>query len=284
MGVRGSRTLAPMTEPPGNRPLVMGVLNVTPDSFSDGGRYLDPTAAIERGRRMVAEGADVVDVGGESTRPGAAPVDEAEELRRVLPVVEALSPEVRVSIDTIKPNVAAAAVAAGATLVNDVGGALGPVAADLGVGWVAMHMQGTPQDMQHDPRYDDVVAEVHDTVLERARDALAAGVPEVWVDPGIGFGKTAAHNLALLAHLSDLADGAATLGARVLVGTSRKSFLGRFGTEPGRSPVPVDDRLEASLATAVWALSEGAAMVRVHDVAPTVLAASLVGPPAAVAA
>ncbi len=154
---------------------------------------------------------------------------EAEELRRVLPVVEALSPEVRVSIDTIKPNVAAAAVAAGATLVNDVGGALGPVAADLGVGWVAMHMQGTPQDMQHDPRYDDVVAEVHDAVLERARDALAAGVAEVWVDPGIGFGKTAAHNLALLAHLSDLADGAATLGARVLVGTSRKSFLGRFG-------------------------------------------------------
>ena len=284
MGVRGSRTLAAMNEPPGNRPLVMGILNVTPDSFSDGGRYLDPAAAIERGRQMVAEGADVVDVGGESTRPGAAPVDEAEELRRVLPVVEALSPETRVSIDTIKPNVAAAAVAAGATLVNDVGGALGPSAADLGVGWVAMHMQGTPQDMQHDPRYGDVVAEVHDAVLTRARDALAAGVPEVWVDPGIGFGKTAAHNLQLLAHLPDLVDGAAALGARVLVGTSRKSFLGRFGTAPGRPPVPVDDRLEASLATAVWALSEGAAMVRVHDVAPTVLAASLVGRPAAVAA
>jgi dihydropteroate synthase len=273
-----------MSEPPENRPLVMGILNVTPDSFSDGGRYLDPTAAIEWGRQMVAEGADVVDVGGESTRPGAAPVDEAEELRRVLPVVEALSPEIRVSIDTIKPNVAAAAVAAGATLVNDVGGALGPVAADLGVGWVAMHMQGTPQDMQHDPRYGDVVAEVHDAVLTRARDALAAGVPEVWVDPGIGFGKTAAHNLALLAHLPALAAGAAALGAQVLVGTSRKSFLGRFGTEPGRPPVPVDDRLEASLATAVWALSQGAAMVRVHDVAPTVLAASLVGRSAAVAA
>jgi dihydropteroate synthase len=284
MGVRGSRTLAAMSEPPRNRPLVMGVLNVTPDSFSDGGRYLDPAAAIERGRQMVAEGADVVDVGGESTRPGAAPVDEAEELRRVLPVVEALSPETRVSIDTIKPNVAAAAAAAGATLVNDVGGALGSVAADLGVGWVAMHMQGTPQDMQHDPRYGDVVAEVHDAVLTRARHALAAGVPEVWVDPGIGFGKTAAHNLALLAHLPDLAAGAAALGAQVLVGTSRKSFLGRFGTEPGRPPVPVDDRLEASLATAVWALSQGAAMVRVHDVAPTVLAASLVGRPAAVAA
>jgi dihydropteroate synthase len=284
MGVRGSRTLAAMSEPPENRPLVMGVLNVTPDSFSDGGRYLDPAAAIERGRQMVAEGADVVDVGGESTRPGAVPVAEAEELRRVLPVVEALSPEVRVSIDTIKPNVAAAAVAAGATLVNDVGGALGPSAADLGVGWVAMHMQGTPQDMQHDPRYRDVVAEVHDAVLTRARDALAAGVPEVWVDPGIGFGKTAAHNLQLLAHLPDLAAGAASLGARVLVGTSRKSFLGQFGTASGRPPVPVDDRLEASLATAVWALSEGAAMVRVHDVAPTVLAASLVGRPAAVAA
>ncbi len=273
-----------MNEPPEHRPLVMGILNVTPDSFSDGGRYLDPTAAIDRGRQMVAEGADVVDVGGESTRPGAAPVAEAEELRRVLPVVEALASEVRVSIDTVKPNVATAAAGAGATLVNDVGGALGPLAADLGVGWVAMHMQGTPQDMQHDPRYDDVVAEVHGALLRRAEDALAAGVPEVWVDPGIGFGKTAAHNLTLLAHLPALATAASALGARVLVGTSRKSFLGRFGTEPGRPPLPVDDRLEASLATAVWALSQGAAMVRVHDVAPTVLAASLVGPTAAVAA
>ena len=151
---------------------------------------------------------------------------------------------------------AAAAVAAGATLVNDVGGALGPVAADLGVGWVAMHMQGTPQDMQHDPRYDDVVAEVHGAVLARARDAPAAGVSEVWVDPGIGFGKTAgAQPGAAGPSVGPGRRGAATLGARVLVGTSRKSFLGRFGTEPGRSPVPVDDRLEASLATAVWALA-----------------------------
>jgi dihydropteroate synthase len=273
-----------MAAPSGPRPLVMGILNVTPDSFSDGGRYLDPDAAIERGCQMVAEGADVVDVGGESSRPGAVPVGEAEELRRVLPVVEALAPTVRVSIDTVKPTVAAAAVAAGATLVNDVGGSLGPVAAELGAGWVAMHMQGTPGDMQRDPRYDDVVAEVHDTVLTRARDALAAGVTEVWVDPGIGFGKTAEHNLALLAHLPALAAEATVIGAGVLVGTSRKTFLGRFGAGPGGPPVPVDDRLEASLATAVWAMSKGAAMVRVHDVAPTVLAASLVGQPAAVAA
>jgi dihydropteroate synthase len=261
----------------------MGVLNVTPDSFSDGGRYLDTAAAVAHGLEMVAQGADVVDVGGESSRPGAQPVAEAEEMRRVVPVVEALAPKVRVSVDTVKPSVAAAAVAAGATLVNDVSGGLWPVAAELSVGWVAMHMQGTPPDMQHDPHYDDVVAEVHGYVLARAHAAAEAGVSEVWVDPGIGFGKTAEHNLSLLAHLSELVVAARRAGFRVLVGASRKSFLGRFGAS-GAEPVVVGDRLEASLAVETWAMARGVDMVRVHDVAPTVQAAVLVGVPGQVAA
>jgi dihydropteroate synthase len=265
------------------RPLVMGVLNVTPDSFSDGGRYLRTADAVAHGRQMVAQGADVVDVGGESSRPGARPVEEAEELRRVVPVVEALAPEVRVSVDTVKPAVAVAAVAAGATLVNDVSGTLWPVAADLSVGWVAMHMQGTPPDMQRHPHYDDVVAEVFGFVLERARRAARAGVGEVWVDPGIGFGKTPEHNLALLAHLSELASAAAGEGFGVLVGASRKSFLGRFGASTDGA-VLVEDRLEASLAVETWAMVHGAGMVRVHDVAPTVQAALLVGAPGQAAA
>jgi len=261
----------------------MGVLNVTPDSFFDGGRYLEPADAVVRGRQMVAEGADLVDVGGESSRPGADPVDEVEELRRVLPVVEALAGEVRVSVDTAKPAVAAAAVAAGATLVNDISGTLWPVAAEHGVGWVSMHMRGTPRDMQLHPHYEDVVAEVHGTVLDAARRAAAAGVPEVWVDPGIGFGKTAVHNLTLLAHLAELVAGAADLGAGVLVGTSRKTFLGRLG-RPGEDPRPVHDRLEESLATTTWALAQGAGMVRVHDVAGTAAAAALTGRPDRLAA
>ncbi len=244
----------------------MGVLNVTPDSFSDGGRWFDPQAAVAHGLRMIAEGADVVDVGGESTRPGAVPVDEAEERRRVVDVVAALAPHVRVSVDTRHAGVARAAVDAGATLVNDVSASLWPVAAECGVGWVAMHMQGEPPTMQAAPHYDDVVADVRRYLVERASAARQAGVEEVWVDPGIGFGKTVDHNLRLLRRLSDLvADG-----FPVLVGTSRKSFLGRLTGDAS-----VDDRLEASVATAAWALAQGAAMVRVHDVAPTVEAARL---------
>lgn len=254
----------------------MGVLNVTPDSFSDGGRFLHPGNAVARGREMIAEGADVVDVGGESSRPGARPVDEAEELRRVLPVVEALAPEVRVSIDTVKPGVARAAAAAGATLLNDVSGELWPVAAECGVGWVAMHRRGTAATMDGLAHYEDVVAEVHGHVLHLAAQARDAGIDEVWVDPGIGFAKTGDHNLRLLAGLPALAAAARRAGARVLVGTSRKRFLGRFGA-PGDAALPVTERFEASLATAVWAMSAGADMVRVHDVAPTVDAASLVG-------
>jgi dihydropteroate synthase len=274
-----------MTGRGGGRPLVMGVLNVTPDSFSDGGRYFEVSDAVAHGRRLVEEGADIVDVGGESSRPGARPVPEAEELRRVVPVVEALAGEVRLSVDTVKPGVARAAVAAGATLVNDVSGRLFAVAAELGVGWVAMHIRGTPADMQDDPRYDDVVAEVAGHLDALVAAAKAAGVPEVWADPGIGFGKTAAHNLALLRHLPELVSTAGASGAGVLVGTSRKSFLGALSSPPGTPPAPVDDRLEGSLATATWAMACGAAMVRVHDVAATVSAATLVGgPPSAEAA
>lgn len=254
----------------------MGILNVTPDSFSDGGRYLRAADAVARGREMFAEGADVVDVGGESTRPGADPVGEEEELRRVVPVVEALAGTGRVSVDTTKPAVARAAVGAGAVLVNDVSGGLGTVAAELSVGWVSMHMRGTPRTMQDDLVYNDVVAEVHAQILERAVAARRSGVPEVWVDPGIGFAKTAAQNLQLLAAMPELVSSAREAGARVLVGTSRKSFLAGFGGTEGR-PVPVGERLGASLATAVWSMAAGADMVRVHDVAPSVQAATLVG-------
>ena len=247
----------------------MGVLNVTPDSFSDGGRFLDPDAAVAHGLAMVAEGADVVDVGGESTRPGAEPVSADEERRRVLPVVEALVPAVRVSIDTAKASVAEAAVERGATLVNDVSASLHEVAAAAGVGWVAMHMKGTPRTMQESPHYDDVVAEVRDYLVGRAEAALAAGVEEVWIDPGIGFGKTLGHNLSLLRALPALV----ATGFPVLVGTSRKSFLGKLTGD-----APVDDRLEGSLATAVYAMAQGAAMVRVHDVAATVQAVRLLTP------
>lgn len=250
----------------------MGVLNVTPDSFSDGGCYLDQDQAVARGLEMLAEGASVIDVGGESSRPGAQPVSASEECRRVLGVVEALAPHGRVSIDTTKASVAEAAVSAGATLVNDISASLAEVAAAGGVGWVAMHMQGRPSDMQRDPRYSDVVAEVRDFLVARAEAALALGVAEVWIDPGIGFGKRPGHNLSLLRHLPELV----ATGYPVLVGTSRKSFLGSL--DPGRAGMsPVHDRAEESLATAVWAMAAGVAMVRAHDVAATVQGAQVVG-------
>ena len=250
-----------------SRPLVMGVLNVTPDSFSDGGRWLDPEAAIAHGLALAAEGADVVDVGGESTRPGAAEVPADEERRRVVPVIGALASQVRVSVDTRKAEVAEAALAAGATILNDVSASLYEVAAAHGAGWVAMHMRGTPATMQQQAAYDDVVAEVRAFLVDRAEKAVAAGVGEVWIDPGLGFAKTADHNLSLLRHL----DGLVATGHPVLVGASRKSFIGRLTGD-----APVDDRLEASLALAVWAMKKGAAMVRVHDVRATVQAARLV--------
>jgi dihydropteroate synthase len=258
--------------------LVMGVINVTPDSFSDGGQYLDHEAAVARGHVLIAEGADVIDVGGESTRPGAEGVSVEEELRRVLPVVEALSPHIRISIDTRKAEVAEAAIGAGATLVNDVSASLHEVAAAAGpsVGFVAMHMLGDPRTMQVNPTYDDVVGEVRDFLVARADAAVAAGVEEVWVDPGIGFGKTADHNLALLKHLDVLV----STGFPVILGSSRKRFLGALLAEADRpksaESVPTDDRLEGSVASAVWAMVQGVRMVRVHDVRATVHAARVV--------
>lgn len=268
----------------------MGVVNVTPDSFSDGGCWPDPESAIAHARDLVTAGADIIDVGGESTRPGADPVTPDAEAGRVLPVVEALSPLVRVSVDTMTPRVAEAAVDLGATIVNDVSGSmdLARIAADARCTWVCMHMQGTPRTMQQRPHYDDVVAEVRDFLVARAEAGIAAGVPEVWIDPGIGFGKTTDHNLSLLRHLDVLVD----TGHPVVVGTSRKSSLGRLtaqadgssrtSTAPGEHAsvtlaAPVPERLEASIATAVWAWQHGAAVVRVHDVAATVTARELTG-------
>jgi dihydropteroate synthase len=262
----------------------MGILNVTPDSFSDGGRYAEVDLAVARGLEMVAEGAAVVDVGGESTRPGAQPVSREEEMRRVIPVIEGLAGQVRLSIDTTKPEVARAAIAAGADIVNDVSASLWEVAAETGAAWVAMHMRGQPRTMQEDPRYDDVVDEVESFLVERAARAHDAGVTEVWIDPGLGFGKTVAHNLALLAHL----DRFVATGLPVLVGASRKRFLGALlgasdgleATDGSPPLVDVDDRLEGSIACATWAMQHGARMVRAHDVLPTVQAAAVVAAPA----
>ncbi len=251
----------------------MGILNVTADSFSDGGRWFETHQAVMRGHEMIAEGADIIDVGGESTRPGASGVPVEEELRRVVPVVAALAGQVRVSIDTTKAEVAAAAVEAGASLINDVSATLWSVAARHGVGWVAMHRLGTPASMQVDPHYGDVVAEVSALLVERAGQAASAGVKEVWIDPGIGFGKTIDHNLQLLAALDKLV----ATGIPVMVGTSRKGFLGALAASVDGTPAPVEDRLPGSLATATWAMQHGVGMVRVHDVAASVQAAVLVG-------
>ena len=251
------------------------MLNVTPDSFSDGGRWLDPEAAIAHGRQMIDEGADLIDVGGESTRPGAAPVPAEEELRRILPVIEALAAEggAEISVDTRKESVARAAVSAGATLINDVSSTLWPVAAESGAGWVAMHMPADPTVMQRHARYRDVVSEVREYLIGRAETARKAGVERVWIDPGIGFAKTGGHNLTLLKHLDVLVSS----GWPVLVGTSRKSFLGRIAQTEDSNPLPADQRLEGTVATTTWAILQGADMVRVHDVRPAVMADVLAG-------
>jgi len=248
----------------------MGIVNVTPDSFSDGGRYLDHAVALAHARRLIAEGADILDIGGESTRPGAAPVSEAEEMARTIPLIVALRAEsdIPVSIDTMKPDVARAAVEAGATLWNDVSALTWSpdspaVAAALGCEVVLMHKKGESCTMQDDPRYDDVVREVGEYLLSRAEAAMAAGVARarIWLDPGIGFGKTLAHNLALLRRLDELA----ALGFPILYGASRKSSLVRI--DP--SAADPDHRLGGSIAFALAAARAGAAMVRVHDVRET---------------
>ncbi|HEX6204256.1 MAG TPA: dihydropteroate synthase [Solirubrobacterales bacterium] len=244
---------------------LMGVVNVTPDSFSDGGLYLDPEAAIAHGRELAAAGAEILDVGGESTRPGAEAVPGEEELRRVVPVIEGLAAgESQISIDTSKATVAAAALDAGAAIVNDVtalrgDGEMAALCAERGVTVVLMHMRGRPRTMQDDPRYDDVVAEVKAFLAERLEAATAAGIAEerVWLDPGIGFGKTAAHNMELLRRLGELRD----LGRPLVIGTSRKSFIGRVdGSAAG-------ERLGGTIASSVLAAAEGAEVLRVHDVA-----------------
>ncbi len=246
------------------RPAVMGIVNVTPDSFSDGGRYVHTQDAIDHGRELFAQGATIVDVGGESTRPGAQTVPDDEERRRVLPVIEALAELGTVSIDTRKEIVARAALQSGATIVNDVSASLGRVAAEFGAGWVAMHAQGDPATMQRAPHYIDVVDEVF-RFLERCRqDAESFGIRELYLDPGIGFGKSLHHNLELLRHLTRFGD----LGAPVLVGISRKSFLAGL-SRLSRIEDPAQ-RGEESLAANIWALTHGASVVRVHEVTPVV--------------
>ena len=260
--VCGSRTLDLAT------PVVMGVLNITPDSFSDGGLFLSPQAAVAHALAMVQQGAALIDVGGESTRPGAPDVSVDEELRRVQPVIEALAARlpVPISIDTSKPEVMRAAIGAGASLINDVRALQAPGALEVAAASTAavclMHMQGEPRTMQHEPRYDDVVAEVGEFLERRVQACVAAGIgrERLLVDPGFGFGKRLEHNLALLAGLEQLT----RLGLPVLVGLSRKSMI---GTITGRAG---DERLAGSVAAAVLAASRGASIVRAHDVAATV--------------
>jgi dihydropteroate synthase len=253
--------------------LVMGVVNVTPDSFSDGGRFFDPVAALAHARRLIAAGADMLDVGGESTRPGATAVSAEDEIARVVPLIRALRAETAtpISVDTMKPEVARAAIAAGASLWNDVTALRHApdsleVAAELGCEVVLMHMQGEPQTMQAAPRYDDVVAEVAGFLLQRAEVALAAGVARerIWLDPGIGFGKhVIRHNLPLLAGL----DRIVALGFPVLLGVSRKRFIAALDDDAAP-----DQRLGGSIAAALAGVAAGAAAVRVHDVRETVQA------------
>ncbi|HEU4626491.1 MAG TPA: dihydropteroate synthase [Steroidobacteraceae bacterium] len=254
-------------------PVVMGIVNVTPDSFSDGGRFLDARRAVEHGRRLVEEGAAILDIGGESTRPGAMPVSVDEELRRVIPVIEGLAGEKAIlSIDTSKPAVMKAAAAAGAGLINDVyalrlPGAL-ETAAESGCAVCLMHMQGEPRTMQQDPRYGDVVNEVKAFLAERVQSCRALGIPpeRIAIDPGFGFGKTLAHNAALLRGLDVLAamQPAQPDGMPLLVGLSRKSMLGKILGKPA------DERVYGSIALAVMAVLKGARIVRAHDVAATV--------------
>ena len=262
-----------MSSSPIHRPRVMGIVNATPDSFSDGGRHLAPEAALAHARRLIAEGADILDLGAESTRPGAEPVAAEVEIARLVPLIATIRAEsaVPISVDTMKPEVARAAVAAGATMWNDVSALRqapesAAVAAELGCEVVLMHMRGDPRTMQHEPHYLDVVAEVAEFLTRRAEAAMAAGVARerIWLDPGVGFGKhMIRHNLPLLAGLSRIV----ALGFPVLLGASRKSFIGAL--DHGAGP---DDRLGGSIAAALAGAAAGVAMVRVHDVRETVQA------------
>jgi dihydropteroate synthase len=251
--------------------LIMGIVNVTPDSFSDGGKFLDANAAVAHALKLAGQGAEILDIGGESTRPGAEPVSEAEELRRVLPVIEQLAGQVKIplSIDTVKPAVARAALEVGASIVNDIAAnrdnnAMWRVVAEYQAGYVCMHAQGTPRTMQENPVYTDVVREVGDFFREQLKQLNAGGIPtdQVVLDVGIGFGKTMEHNLLLLANLHRFT----TMARPLLIGVSRKSFIGKLlGTN-------VDERLPASLACACRAVESGVQIIRAHDVAETIQA------------
>jgi dihydropteroate synthase len=253
---------------PAERALVMGILNVTPDSFSDGGRYFEPAAAIARGRQILEEGADLIDLGAESTRPGSQPVPAEEQWRRLEPVIAALSQDPRacLSVDTASAEVAQRALGLGVEVINDVTALGDPgmaaVASASGAGVVLMHMRGVPADMHRDPRYDDAAGEIAAWLAERRAVARAAGIEDdrIALDPGVGFGKALEHNLAILARIGEIV----ALGRPVLVGVSRKSFIGKLLAD-----APVHERLEGGLAAVAIARFEGAAIVRTHDVAPT---------------
>lgn len=253
----------------GRRTLVMGILNVTPDSFSDGGQFFSFESALERVRQLIREGADIIDIGGESTRPGAQPVSEDEELRRVIPVIRAIRKEsaVPISIDTYKASVAEAALEAGANVINDISALrfdprMAQVVAQACVPVVLMHMLGEPRTMQQKPVYTDVVREIKEFLAERIAFARAHGIEKIIIDPGIGFGKTVEHNIEILRRLGELRE----LGCPILIGTSRKSFIGKLGgTE--ENPLPIHERLEGTIASNVIAVLKGAQIVRVHDVA-----------------
>ncbi len=290
------RTIAPLTLPDGSRltldrPRIMGILNVTPDSFSDGGLHCSQQSASDHARAMLEQGADIIDIGGESTRPGSQRVDAREQIRRVIPAIQAVKQMARefrqqgiVSVDPTQSLVAQAALDAGADILNDISAgreddAMFKLAADRGAPIVLMHMQGQPATMQQNPQYDDVVAQVRTFLLERAQAAIAAGVrpTQIVLDPGIGFGKTREHNLALLAHL----DGLVATGYPILLGTSRKRFMGsicqstwRQSDEPAPTPRP-DTLVGATCATTAWGVAQGVHLFRVHDVMPNRQAADV---------
>lgn len=254
----------------GRRTLVMGILNVTPDSFSDGEQFFSLESALERARQLIREGADIIDIGGESSRPGAQPVPAEEELRRVIPVIRAIRAEsaVPISVDTYKASVAEAALEAGANMINDISALrfdpqMVRVVAQARVPIVLMHMRGDPRTMQQNPVYTDVVREIKEFLAERIAFARAHGIEQILIDPGIGFGKTVAHNIEILRRLSELTE----LHCPILIGTSRKSFIGWLGSA-GAEPLPIDKRLEGTIASTACAVLNGAQVVRVHDVAP----------------
>lgn len=245
------------------RTLIMGVLNVTPDSFSDGGLFVDVDKAVEHAKQMVAEGADIIDVGGESSRPNSDPVSEEEELKRVVPVVKKLAEKIKapISIDTYKPRVAEECLKLGANIVNDISGfreqEMIDVAAKYGAAVVIMHMKGTPKNMQQNPEYADVIEEILEFLKDRSKECRKAGIREIIVDPGIGFGKTTKHNIKILRRLREFE----SLGCPILIGTSRKFFIGAI-----TGGLPVEERLEGTIASVAIAVMNGAKIVRVHDV------------------